>query len=462
MTGPDNQILSVEQMRAAEQALIDGGSSVDDLMQLAGTGAAEWAWRLAWPRPATVLCGPGNNGGDGYVIAETLRHWGLDVAVVAPLEPKTDAAANARAAYQGPVLAEPDGRHGGTLVDCLFGSGLARGLSDDLLAILRNLAASHPHRVAVDLPSGVESDSGRPLNEGLPDYDLTIALGAWKFAHWLMPASAKMGVRRLVPIGVAEVSGAARLLAKPHLAAPAPDAHKYSRGLVAVIAGNMPGATLLACRAAMHGGAGYVKLGAPQVPVGCPAGLVVDSHARSDPRLAALLIGPGLGRTGERLKLLREILHDPLPMVLDADAVVMLQPDMLAGRTRPTVVTPHAGELAILAGAFGIEPGNKVETASRLAAKSGLIVVAKGPDTVIAAPDGRVAIAPPAPSWLSTAGTGDVLAGIVVSRLAAGADAFEAACEAVWLHGEAARRAGVAFAAEDLIHEISTAYSTCL
>jgi hydroxyethylthiazole kinase-like uncharacterized protein yjeF len=462
MTGTANQILSAAQMRDAENTLIDAGTGVERLMELAGKGAAEWVWRIAWPRPVTVLCGPGNNGGDGYVIAEALRGLGLDVAVVAPVEPNTDAAIAARAAYKGPVMAAPDGRHGGTLVDCLFGSGLSRPLPDGLLAQLQELAASHPHRIAIDLPSGIESDTGKALNQGLPDYELTLALGAWKFAHWMMPASAAMGACRLVPIGVGEVAPAARLLARPKLAAPPANAHKYSRGLVAVIPGAMPGASLLACRAAMHGGAGYVKLAAQQPPSGCPDGLVVDSQARFDPRLAAVLIGPGLGRTGERLKALREILHDPLPIVLDADALVMLQPDMLAERSRPTIATPHEGELAILAGAFGVEGGTKAEVARQIAAKSGLVVVAKGPDTVIAAPDGRLAIAPPAPSWLSTAGTGDVLAGLVVSRLASGVEPFAAACEAVWLHGEAARQAGPAFTASELIHKIPTAYSTCL
>ena len=282
MAVPSNQILSVAQMRGAEQALIDGGCSGDALMRRAGEGAAEWVWRLAWPRPVTVLCGPGNNGGDGYVIAAALRRRGLDVAVIAPLEPKTDAARNARAAHQGAVSAAPDGRHGGTLVDCLFGSGLTRALPDDLLGVLRDLAAVHPHRVAIDLPSGVESDSGRPLNDGLPPYDLTVALGAWKFAHWLMPAAATMGSRQLVPIGVGEVPEAARLLARPALRAPAADAHKYTRGLAVVVAGAMPGAALLAARAAMHSGAGYVRLAADEPPAATPAELVVLAYAWSD------------------------------------------------------------------------------------------------------------------------------------------------------------------------------------
>ena len=235
---PD-QVLTVAQMRSAEQALIDGGETVGSLMQTAGQGAAGWVWRVAAGRPVTVLCGPGNNGGDGYVIAETLRARGLDVAVVAPLDPATEAAREARAAFRGET---GGGGTGGVFVDCLFGSGLTRPLGE-LAPLVRSLAGSHRHAVAVDLPSGVESDSGALLDEDLPRYDLTLALGAWKFAHWTMPAMERMGERRLVPIGVGAVEGAAQLLQRPHLAAPARDAHKYTRGLVLVVGGVMSGAS---------------------------------------------------------------------------------------------------------------------------------------------------------------------------------------------------------------------------
>ena len=398
----------------------------------------------------------------GYVIAETLRSWGLDVAVVAPIDPRTDAAKNALAAYKGPVLSAPDGRHGGTLVDCLFGSGLVRPLSDELHALLSDLAASHPHRIAVDVPSGIESDTGQPLNEDLPEYDLTVALGAWKFAHWLMPAAATMGLRKLVPIGAEQVAGAARLLARPRLAAPPVDAHKYSRGLAVVVAGEMPGAALLASQAAMRGGAGYVKLAAGSAPAVTPPELVVQAEALHDPRVDAASVGSGLGRDERAKAKMVEALSRGLPTVLDGDALVLLTPDVLAGRSAATILTPHEGELTALAKTFGISAQGKLAVARELAGKTGAVVVAKGPDTMIAASDGRTAIAPPAPSWLSTAGSGDVLAGLAVSRLATGADAFDAACEAVWLHGEAAWLAGAAFTSAELIHEISTAFSACL
>jgi len=252
----DAQVLTVSQMRAAEQALIDSGTTVDALMLAAGQGAAEWVWRLAAGRAVTVLCGPGNNGGDGYVIAEDLRERGLDVCVVAPMAPKTDAAKSARGAYKGQCMSSGKDANGQVLVDCLFGSGLTRALSGEHALLLRDLAERHPIRIAVDLPSGIETDTGALLNDHLPDYRLTLALGAWKFAHWRLPAQSKMGDLRLVPIGVEAVSGAAQLIEKPVIKHPALDAHKYTRGLCANFGGEMPGAGSLASQAAMRAGAG--------------------------------------------------------------------------------------------------------------------------------------------------------------------------------------------------------------
>ncbi|WEK48376.1 MAG: NAD(P)H-hydrate dehydratase [Candidatus Andeanibacterium colombiense] len=453
-------------MQAAEQALIDAGSNqasgVDALMQLAGRGAAEWIYRIAWPKPVTVLCGPGNNGGDGYVIAEGLRERGLPVTVVEAFEPATEAAHNARAAYAGGTAMSGELPFGAVLVDCLFGSGLTRPLDPETAELLRRLAGSHRYRIAIDLPSGIESDSGRALNDGLPSYDLTLALGAWKFAHWTMPAAASMGARHLVPIGIGEVPGAAQLLGRPKLAAPALDAHKYTRGLLAVVAGAMPGAALLASEAAMRGGAGYVKLAAHAPPAGTPADLVVQPDALADTRLSAVLIGPGLGRGDWAREKLAEAMRMPVPRVIDADALLLMRTDMLASRSAALVATPHEGELAQLADAFDVHASGKGGIARKLAQRVGMIVIAKGSDTLIAAPDGRVAIARPAPSWLSTAGTGDVLAGIVASRLATGTDGFDAACEAVWLHGEAARRAGPALTPSSLIAQIPAALAACL
>ena len=169
-----------------------------------------------------------------------------------------------------------DFAQGEVFVDCLFGTGLGRPLSDDLLARLARLSNAHRLSIAVDLPSGVDSDSGEQLNEGLPAYDLTIALGAWKRAHWLMPASANMGSRRLFDIGIGPVEGAVQLARRPELSAPEADAHKYTRGLVAVIGGEMPGAAVLSARAAQHAGAGYVKLLSAHSHPDMPADIVLD------------------------------------------------------------------------------------------------------------------------------------------------------------------------------------------
>lgn len=468
MPQPSNQILTVAQMQAAEQALIDSGISVDELMQRAGRGAAEYVWRMAAGRAVTVLCGPGNNGGDGYVIAEVLRERRLDVAVIAPMEPKTDAARNARALYGGPVSENASGRSGGVFVDCLFGSGLKRPLSEELLGLVTGLAGTHELTVAIDLPSGIESDSGALLNNTLPTNHATICLGAWKYAHWLMPASATMGERRLVDIGVKRDISSATLLTKPKIFAPAPDAHKYRRGLLALVGGAMPGASLLAARAAQHGGAGYVKLVAPNRPDNLPPDIVFDGEPETDAiftddRIGALLVGPGLGRDDNVRCILQSAINSHAPLVLDADALALIGPQTGRALLEDAIATPHDGELATLEAAFDLPgEGAKPARAAALAKASGMIIVAKGPDTVIAAPDGRIVIAPPASSWLSVAGTGDVLAGIIASRLATGRPAFEAACEGVWLHGEAARLAGPAFSASDLADAVPRALASCL
>ena len=459
---PD-QVLTVAQMRAAEAALIEAGTSVETLMDIAGRGAAEWVWRVAAHRPVTVLCGPGNNGGDGYVIAEALRERGGAVTVVAAVEPGTGAARNARSLYRGEVLG-PDARpHGEVLVDCLFGSGLTRALGSEHLGLLEELARGHKHRVAVDLPSGVDSDSGAALNEGLPDYDLTVALGAWKFAHFLMPACAKLGTLRLVEIGVGTVAGAAQAIGQPSLSRPATDAHKYRRGLLGVVAGEMPGASLLAATAAQYAGAGYVKLLGKAPRDAVPLDLVIESRplaqALDDHRWPALLVGPGLGRDAPARERLLAALNADVATVADADALMLLTP----GDPAPAIATPHEGEFGILEKAFGLAAsGAKPDRALALARAAGAVIVAKGPDTVVAAPDGRLALSQRASSWLSTAGTGDVLAGVIASRLATGIEPFEAACEGVWLHAEAARCCPGPFTAGDLARTVREAYGAAL
>ena len=465
MPAPPDPILTVAQMRAAEAAAMDGGTSQFALMQRAGQGAAQWVRRVAVGRPVTVLCGPGNNGGDGYVIAQDLLRQNTRVAIVAPVPPRGEIARRACREWQGDTIAPGQVQAGGVFIDCLFGSGLSRDLSDDDRALLARLVHSAAFRIAIDLPSGVAADGG-----GVPDgalrYDLTLALGAWKFAHFTMPAMGLMGERRLVPIGIGAPPGAARAIDRPRLTAPARDAHKYTRGLAAIIGGAMPGAALLASLAAQHAGAGYVKVLGAQMPDCAPPDLVIDrrplSEALTDDRIDALLIGPGLGRGDAARDRLAQALARNVPTVCDADALHGLEPDMLAQRDAPLVATPHEGELASLAQAFAVRGSGKRAVAQALARDGGMIVIAKGADTFVAAPDGRLSAAHPAPSWLATAGTGDVLAGVVTSRLATGAQPFDAACEAVWMHGEAARRAGPAFTAIQLATAIRAAYRAAL
>lgn len=458
------QVLTAAQMRAAEQALFDAGMSVNALMEIAAGGAAEWIRRVAAGRSVTVLCGPGNNGGDGYVIARVLQDAGNAVTVIAPLDPTTDTAREARRRWAGAVLSSGKAE-GDVLVDCLFGSGLARPLVAEHALLLRDLAARHRFRVAIDVPSGIASDSGAVLNEQLPAFDLTLALGAWKFAHWSLPGRALMGQMRLVPIGISDIAGAAKLAGRPRISAPPRDSHKYRRGLLGIVAGAMPGASLLAAATAQHAGAGYVKLLARAADPRTPPEIVTDTQpldaALADPRYAAVLVGPGLGRDGAAGALLVDALARSPALVIDADGLVLLSPAMLI-RSVPILATPHDGELEVLCRSFGVIAEGRRQRAAALAKVSGMVILAKGPDSVAAAPDGRLALAPPAPTWLSVAGSGDVLAGIAASRMANGADPFTAACEALWLHGEAARRAGPAFTPSQLAERVPEALAACL
>lgn len=460
----DNQILSADQMRAAEQALFDAGTTVSELMEIAAGGAAEWIRRIAAGRSVTVLCGPGNNGGDGYVIARRLREAGNAVRVIAPVAPKTDAAKEASEQWGGEVLTSNGSTRGDVFVDCLFGSGLSRPLSGEHSLLLRDLAAHHALSIAVDVPSGIASDTGALLNEKLPQFDVTLALGAWKFAHWMLPGRERMGRMKLVPIGTDPVEGAAQLVGRPALCAPATDSHKYKRGLAAIVGGAMPGAATLSAMAAQRAGAGYVKLLA-EGHMSLDPGLVCDGgpleEAIADKRISAVLVGPGLGRDEMAGRKLATALSARAPKLLDADALVLLRPDMVVS-DHTILATPHDGELDALCRSFSVLAEGRRDRAIALARTSGMVVLAKGPDSVIAAPDGRLAIAPPAPSWLSVAGSGDVLAGIAVSRMATGLAPFEAASEAVWLHGEAARHCGPAFTAEELARTVQTALERCL
>ncbi|WP_344696909.1 NAD(P)H-hydrate dehydratase [Sphingomonas rosea] len=433
-------ILTAAAMRRAEAAAPVG---LDLLMERAGQSLAEAALRFAGPMPALVLCGPGNNGGDGYVAARHLAKLGLDVRVATLAEPATDLARAAREQWTGRVEALATAEPAPLLIDCLFGTGLKRGLEASLASRFKALAASASLLVAADLPSGVEADSGALLSD-VPAADLTLAFGALKPAHRLMPAMARMGRLVLADIGIAADSQWHEIGA-PVLPAIAADAHKYSRGLVHALAGTMPGAIALSAGAAARSGAGYVRVSTSKPIAALPLAVVQTGDAKlSDPRIGCLLVGPGMGDLPQLLTL---ALTSHAPKVIDADAIRHVgEPARLKGQD--AILTPHAGEFSAL---FGELPGTKAEQALAAAEASGAVIVFKGADTLVAAPDGRLGFAPPAPAWLATAGTGDVLAGIIAALRARGMPAFEAACAGVWLHGRAAERAGPTMTADDLL-----------
>lgn len=454
-----NYILTAEEMRAAEQRVIDDGTPVETLMERAGTAAAEAIWRFAGPLPTLVLCGPGNNGGDGYVIARELGGRGVAVRVAALAEPGSGAAKDARERWQGSVEPLSDAKGAPLLVDALFGTGLTRPMDERTSAALVRLAGEAAVSVAIDLPSGVASDDGRILS-AVPDYDLTVSFATRKPSHLLQPAARHMGRVAIADIGIDATSGL-RLIERPRLRTPGPDDHKYSRGLVTVVAGDMPGASALAAAAAQRAGAGAVRLQARAFVSGVPAAVVQkpgDPLDRlDDQRIGALLLGPGLVGP-EGMMLLKAALGCGHPLVLDAGALNLLSGDGLPP-LEDAILTPHEGEFARL---FGALPGSKVDQTREAARRSGAVVVFKGPDTVVAAPDGRAAIAPPATPWLASAGTGDVLSGIIAAMRAQKRDAFEAACVGVWLHGRAGKLAGVGLIADDLITQLPVALSECL
>ncbi len=461
MTEP---VLTVAEMREAEKAAMDRGTNEWELMQRAGTNAAQWIMRMAAGRPVTVLCGPGNNGGDGYVIADVLGRSGYEVDVIAPVEPKSETARRARSAFQGGVSSDGALRTG-VAVDCLFGYGLDRKVEEPFSKILEKLAASPCYKIAIDVPSAVQSDAARVLGP-LPRYDLTLALGAWKQAHFLMPAMPAMGEKRLVTIGLEFEDVSSTVSAAPTITSPKPDAHKYNRGLLAIVAGAMPGAPLLAAEAAMRAGAGYVKLFSDHSHPDAPAELVIEqgslADVLSDGRISALLIGPGLGRDDAARERLAKVLESGKPAVLDADALHLLDPELLAMADAKTLcVTPHEGELAKLCETFGVTAESKLDRARALADVTGLTVLAKGPDTILVH-DGMTSFFPRGSSWLSVAGSGDVLAGILGSRLATHGDPRRAAEESVWLHHEAARLASPAFSAGELAHAVKPAMASFL
>ncbi len=474
------EVLTPEEMAQADALTIEAGTPGITLMEAAGLAVAEAVHDLL-PLGGRVLVmtGPGNNGGDGFVAARLLAEAGYEVTVglLAARDRLKGDAAFAAAAWTGTskglsadLVGDAD-----IVVDALFGAGLDRAVEGIAAQAIAAVNRSGLPVVAVDLPSGIDGRSGALLGAAIKA-TCSVTFFRPKPGHLLMPGRELCGRRQIVDIGIgAGVLANIRpqtawnrpgLWSLPALAA---DGHKYNRGHAIVVSGpaTRTGAARLAARAALRVGAGLVSLASPVdalavnaahltaimlLPMNGAEGLTA---ILADRRHNAVALGPALGVGEETMVLVDVALASPAAAVIDADGLTAFAdaPERLFGAVRkrrpPVVMTPHEGEFArLFADLVGF--GSKVERARRAASASGAVVVLKGPDTVVADPDGRAAIADNAPPVLATAGSGDVLTGMVTGLLAQGMPGFEAACAAVWMHGTAARTIGRGLIAEDL------------
>jgi ADP-dependent NAD(P)H-hydrate dehydratase / NAD(P)H-hydrate epimerase len=498
------ELLSVAEMSEADRLAIAAGHSGLQLMEAAGRAvAAEAMAMLGSPARVSILCGPGNNGGDGFVAARLLHEAGYQVRVghLGKLEALRGDAARMAARWHGPSEAlHPDslGKGGDLLIDALFGAGLSRPLTGLAAEIVAAVNASGKSVLAVDVPSGLNGSTGSPEGASIAA-TRTVTFFRLKPGHVLLPGRALCGVVKLADIGIPaatlEAIGPRTFHNRPRLWGkrfpPArSEAHKYQRGHTVVVSGpaDSTGAARLGARAALRIGSGLVTLVGSAAATAINAthatavmvkALATDadlSHFLNDRRRNVVLIGPGAGVGRATAASVLSVLASPAAVVLDADGItsfaanaeagelravgfgfVVRDPEpapeakalfaAIKGRTAPVVLTPHAGEFARL---FGELPGSKLDYARKAAELSGAVLLLKGADTVVAAPDGRAAINDNAPPWLATAGSGDVLAGFVSGLLGQGMPAFEAACAAVWLHGASAQAFGRGLIAEDL------------
>ena len=472
-------LLHVAEMGEADQRAMAAGVSGFRLMEAAGNGVARVV-ETRRRRPVAVLCGPGNNGGDGFVAARRLFQAGYHVRVGLSCDParlKGDAAAHF-ALWRGPVeLIGPHLLDGDPIIiDALFGAGLDRPLAGGIAELVEEINRRQLDVVAVDVPSGLDGNSGQPLGPVLKASD-TVTFCRYKPGHLLLPGRDLCGRRHLVDIGippdVLQSIGPRQAINDPDLwvhALPVPRgaSHKYSRGHLVIRGGaRMTGAGRLASRAARRVGAGLVTVVAPQEVLPIYAvdqpGLLVEpvsvdfAEHLIDTRRNAVLVGPGNGVGASTRAAAEAALATGRPVVIDADAITAFEGEAatLASAVQgPVVLTPHEGEFARLVGT-GIDGRGRLEAARELAATLGAVVVLKGADTVIAAPDRLAAINDNASPDLATAGTGDVLAGFIAGLLAQGMPAFHAAMAAVWLHGAAASTVGAGLIAEDLPEAVS-------
>ena len=465
-------LLSVAEMYTADAAAAKAGVPGLTLMENAGRAVADAIVRRWGARPVSVLCGPGNNGGDGFVTARLLADagWPVRLGLLGARERLKGDAAAVAGRWEHPVeplsLSLLDGEP--LVVDALFGAGLARPLEGVALALAEASAARHLSCVAVDIPSGIHGDTGEILG-GAFRAAVTVTFCRRKYGHLLLPGREHAGEVLVADIGI-PAAGIEALNLRVHenapplwqasLTGPAPADHKYSRGHALVVGGDgaHSGAARLAARAALRAGAGLVTVHAPEAALPVYASqltaVMVASTAEleaalADERRKALLIGPGCGASPATRSQALRALGAGKRCVLDADALTAFrdEPATLFDALSPdSVLTPHEGEYRRL---FAHE-GDKLARARAAAAECGGVVVLKGADSVIAAPDGRAGINADAPPTLATAGSGDVLAGFILGLLAQGMSAFEAAAAGVWLHGAAAAAFGPGLIAEDL------------
>lgn len=496
------ELLTNAEMAEADRLAIAGGVPGIALMENAGRAVADGVARSygRGGRPVCVVAGPGNNGGDGFVAARVLAECGFSVRVALFGERprlKGDAAEAARLWKGETVPTTPAAIGGcGVIVDALFGAGLDRAVDGAARSMIAAINSSGVPVIAVDLPSGINGSSGAVMGAAVKAQE-TITFFRRKPGHVLLPGRLHCGAVHVADIGIPESvldrihpqiwTNCPALWAK-QFRIPAAEGHKYSRGHAVVVSGGLSftGAARLAARAALRAGAGLVTLASPREALAINAAgslavmvRAVDGAAEleamlSDRRLNAIVLGPGSGVGQTTRDLVLAALSGERAVVLDADALTSFAevPETLFQRlkvklseksphvSREIVLTPHEGEFMRLFGdgVKSTEITSKCDLARKAAAIAGVTVVLKGPDTVVAAPDGRAAIAENAPPWLAAAGSGDVLSGMVAGLLAQGMPAFEAACAAVWLHGEAGQEAGPGLISEDLPEALPKIY----
>ena len=479
------EILTTGEMERADRLTIAAGTPGFALMMSAGQAVAEAAMSLVEHGPIVVIAGRGNNGGDGFVAAAELAARGRDVSVILLCERDSlqgDAELAARG-WKYPVLPFNPQAIGkpAMIIDALFGAGLNRPVKGDPLQMIEAINANGVPVLSVDLPSGINGNTGAVMGAAISAVE-TVTFFRSKPAHLLLPGRMHCGRVRVADIGIdANVLGEIRPRTfenvpqawQDSLPVPRIDGHKYARGHTVVISGDIAstGAARLAARGALRAGAGLVTLASPRDALTVNASALTAVMVRAvdnpvefadmlnDKRLNACVIGPGVGVSDRT----RDFVHTALSLrrhlVLDADALTAFAeaPDRLFESIKTSddpqvVLTPHEGEFPRLFSDISNKHPNrsKLERVRAAAERSGAVVLLKGPDTVVASPDGRASIAANAPPWLATAGAGDVLAGMIGGMLAQGVPAFEAACIGVWMHGEGAREAGPGLIAEDL------------